>query len=60
MTMRTIDFTKARTKREKLEMFSQARILLMRMISRWSYEPGPKYPENWRPEQRKRKWKKFR
>lgn len=57
MTLRCIDFTKARTKREKLELFSQTKIALARVLYGWNKEPGPKYPVNWRPEQRRRRWK---
>ena len=53
--MLTIDFTKARTRREKQELFSQVRILLARKLGKWNEEMQGRYPENWRPEQNRKK-----
>ncbi len=57
--MRTIDFTKARTQREKQELFSQTRILLARAMGKWNRETQGQYPENWRPEENRRKNTRF-
>jgi hypothetical protein len=57
--MRTIDFTKTRTLREKQELFSQTRILLARAIGEWNRETQGQYPKNLRPEQNRRKNTRF-